>query len=160
MQVCSHCGEENFEGVIYCDRCGVALVALPLATRQLIDAPSKRGGGTDTLGVEGVLILQVSDDASPIMIQIRQEIVLGRVTELSDQATFINLSPYGADAAGVSRRHARLLRDNLAVYLMDLNSTNGTRLNGELLPAGVEKRIRDGDELMLGRLKVYVYFKS
>ena len=159
MQICPHCGWENFEGVIYCDRCGVALVALPLATRQLVESGSERGG-TDKLGVEGVLILQVSGDETPILVQIRSEVVLGRVTEPSEQVTYINLSPYGADEAGVSRRHARLLRDGNAVYLMDLNSTNGTRLNGELLPAGVEKRLRDGDEIMVGRLKVYVYFKT
>ena len=48
------------------------------------------------------------------------------------------MTPYGADDLGVSRRHARLLRDQKAVYLTDLNSTNGTRLNGESLPSSVE----------------------
>lgn len=43
---------------------------------------------------------------------------------------------------------------------MDLNSTNGTRLNGEPLAASAERRVQDGDEIMLGRLKLYVYFAS
>lgn len=158
MQLCPHCGTENFEGVIFCERCGIALVPVPLATRQLQEPGVT--GGTDTLSAEGVLILQIDEDQPPLMVQIRHEIVLGRVSEQTDTATAINLTPYGADELGVSRRHARLLRDSQAVYLMDLRSTNGTRLNGEPLPVSVEKRLRDGDEITLGRLKMYVYFKT
>ena len=158
MQTCSHCGWENFEGIIYCDRCGVALVPLPLGTRVLAESPAK--GRTDILGPDGVVILQVSSDDLPLMVQIRHEIVLGRIARASEEATYLDLTPFGAEEAGVSRRHARLLRDGRAVYLMDLDSTNGTRVNGEPLAAGVEKRLRDGDELSLGRLTVYVYFKQ
>ncbi len=159
MQICPHCGWENFEGIIYCDRCGVALVNLPLATRVLTGSQGEQVRA-DVLGPDGVIILQVGQEETPIMVQIRHDLILGRVTQTGDLTTYINLTPYGADEAGVSRRHARLLRDGNAVYLMDLNSTNGTRVNGEALAAGVEKRLRDGDELLLGRLKVYVYFKQ
>lgn len=158
MQLCPHCGKDNMEGVVYCERCGVALVEIPLSTRQLED--DGVSGGTDELSMEGVLILQVGDDEKPILVQIRQEVILGRLSEASDTTTYINLSPYGADDMGVSRQHARLLREGSAVYLMDLESTNGTRLNGEPLPTSVEKRLRDGDEITLGRLKVYVFFKA
>ena len=158
MQLCPHCGYENYEGVVYCERCGVALVAVPLSTRQL--EGSDQGGGTDQLGSESVLILQVGDDETPILVKIRTEVILGRLSKNDDNITYINLAPYGADEAGVSRRHARLLRADDAVYVTDLGSTNGTRLNGEPLPASVEKRLRDGDEITLGRLKVYIFFKS
>jgi hypothetical protein len=158
MQLCPHCGTENFEGVIFCERCGIALVPVPLATRQLPGAGAS--GGTDLLSSEGVLILQLDEDQAPLMVQIRHEVILGRVSEQTESSTSINLTPYGADELGVSRRHARLLRDDQAVYLMDLRSTNGTRLNGEPLPLSVEKRLRDGDEITLGRLKMYVYFKT
>lgn len=157
MQICPHCGYDNFEGVIYCERCGVALVAVPLSTRQL--EGNEERGGTDRLGSEGVLILQVGDDETPILVQIRKEVILGRLSQVDETKTYINLVPYGADEAGVSRQHARLLRDDAAVYLMDLDSTNGTRLNGEQLPPAVEKRLRDGDEITLGRLRLYIFFK-
>ncbi len=157
MQLCPHCGYENPEGVIYCEQCGVALVAVSLSTRQLDDA--EEFGGTDRLGEEQVLILQVGDDETPILVKIRNEVILGRLSKTEENVTYINLAPYGADEAGVSRRHARLLREEDAVFLADLNSTNGTWLNGEPLQAAVEKRLRDGDEITLGRLKVYVYFK-
>ncbi len=157
MPLCVHCGNENQEGTIYCERCGVAQVPMPLTTRQLsIDEADRLT--TSTLGPDGVLILQVGAEPTPIMIRIKKEVVLGRVTDFSEGVTYINLTPHGADECGVSRRHARLMRDNNALYLMDLNSTNGTRLNGEPLPASAERRVQDGDELMLGRLKLYIYF--
>jgi hypothetical protein len=159
MQICPHCGTENLEGMIYCQSCGVALGVVSLSTRQLEDEDSPQGG-TDKLGAENVLILQLEDDAMPIVVQIRDEIILGRVTEQGDNVTYINLTPYGADDEGVSRRHARLLRDHKSVYLMDLKSTNGTRLNGEPLSPSVEKQLRDGDEIMLGRMRLYIYFKT
>lgn len=158
MHICPHCGTENLEGMLYCTQCGVALGPVPLSTRQLPDEEGK--GGTDQLGSDNVLILQVENDETPIFVQIRSEVILGRVTEQSETTSYINLTPYGADDKGVSRRHARLLRDNQEVYLMDLNSTNGTHLNGESLPPSVEKRLKDGDEITLGQLRVYIYFKA
>lgn len=158
MQICPHCGTENLEGMLYCTQCGVALGPVPLSTRQLPDDEGK--GGTDKLSTDHVLILQVENDESPIFLQIRSEVIIGRITEQSETTTYLNLTPYGADDKGVSRRHARLLRDDDTVYLMDLNSTNGTQLNGEPLAASVEKKLKDGDEITLGHLRVYVYFKA
>jgi pSer/pThr/pTyr-binding forkhead associated (FHA) protein len=156
MQICPHCGQDNFEGVVFCQKCGVALVAVPITTRQLEDSTAV---GTDELHLEDALVLQMSGDEPPIVVQIRREVILGRVTDQADDTTFINLTPYDAEDAGVSRRHARLLRDNRAIYLSDLNSTNGTKLNGESLAAGLEKRLRDGDEIQLAKLKLFVYFQ-
>ncbi len=157
MQRCSHCGAENIDGIIFCEKCGIALVPTPLITRKLGEGEITRA--TSELNDENVLILHVDSVESPIMLQLRKELILGRVSEQAENVTYLNLTPYGADDLGVSRRHARLLRDQKAVYLTDLNSTNGTRLNGESLPSSVEKRLRDGDEIALGKLKLYVYFK-
>lgn len=48
----------------------------------------------------------------------------------------------------VSRRHARFLRANGSVFLEDLGSANGTRVNGERLSA--RRRIRPGDLVQIG----------
>ncbi|HEX3053881.1 MAG TPA: FHA domain-containing protein [Aggregatilineaceae bacterium] len=157
MQLCPHCGQSNMEGVVFCQKCGIALVAVPLATRQLIGGDVQ--GGTDELSSESVVMLQFNAQEAPLTVQVKHEVILGRITEQAEETTYINLTAFGGEEQGVSRRHARLLRDNKALYLMDLNSTNGTRLNGEVLPAAVEKRLRDGDEITLGKLKLFVYFK-
>jgi predicted component of type VI protein secretion system len=48
----------------------------------------------------------------------------------------------------VSRRHARFLRQNGSVYVEDLGSLTGTRVNGERI-AG-RRRLRPGDLVQIG----------
>ncbi len=48
---------------------------------------------------------------------------------------------------GVSRLHAKLEREGTEYYITDLNSTNGTKINGSLLEANERKQIQIGDEL-------------
>jgi pSer/pThr/pTyr-binding forkhead associated (FHA) protein len=51
----------------------------------------------------------------------------------------------------VSRRHAEVRRKGNDFVVIDLGSTNGTRLNG----AGVrERRLTDGDEITLGGTRI------
>ena len=55
-----------------------------------------------------------------------------------------------ADCRRVSRRQAALLCGNGAWYIRDLNSTNGTFVNGERLNPGEVKVLRIGDKICLG----------
>lgn len=48
---------------------------------------------------------------------------------------------------GISRLHAKLEREGADYYITDLNSTNGTKINGVLLGANEKKQIHIGDEL-------------
>jgi pSer/pThr/pTyr-binding forkhead associated (FHA) protein len=51
----------------------------------------------------------------------------------------------------VSRRHAEIRRQGTGFVVVDLGSTNGTRVNG----AGVkERRLVDGDEITVGGTKI------
>jgi pSer/pThr/pTyr-binding forkhead associated (FHA) protein len=52
------------------------------------------------------------------------------------------------EAAEVSRRHALLWREAGGIWVADLGSSNGTRLNGETLPEVAE--VVDGDLLSFG----------
>ncbi len=51
----------------------------------------------------------------------------------------------------LSRRHAVIQRSADAFYLRDLNSSNGTLINGQLVNGTVE--LRQGDEIFIGRSK-------
>lgn len=57
---------------------------------------------------------------------------------------------------GVSRVHARILRQEGAYYLEDLNSTNGTYLNGELLEYHITRKINRNDRIRFG-IEEYVF---
>ena len=54
----------------------------------------------------------------------------------------------------VSRRHARVTRDGGRFYIEDLNSGNGTRVNGEALEPFRPRAIAPGDAVQLGRMPV------
>lgn len=55
----------------------------------------------------------------------------------------------------ISRLHARFYQDNKEVYIMDLNSTNGTCRNGFRIPANQKILLEEGDELTFGKIRFY-----
>ena len=62
-----------------------------------------------------------------------------------------------AEFYNVSRRHALVRADGLAVVVVDQMSTNGTSVNGELTAAYQERALRHGDTLGFGaHLRVMV----
>ncbi|MDA1129597.1 MAG: FHA domain-containing protein, partial [Chloroflexi bacterium] len=60
--------------------------------------------------------------------------------------------------AFVSRRHFQIRGQDGVYYISDLDSTNGTYLNGERLPPNVERRVKDGDQISLAKDEVVFRF--
>ena len=58
------------------------------------------------------------------------------------------------DDRTLSREHARLFNKADEIYVDDLGSTNGTRLNGRPLQAGAPTAVQHGDTLEFGSVKV------
>jgi pSer/pThr/pTyr-binding forkhead associated (FHA) protein len=81
-------------------------------------------------------------------------LAVGRLDEISGIYPDVDLTPHGGDDAGVSRRHAQLLHEDDTWYVVDLDSTNGTLLNGVKLRAKTRSLLSDGDQLMLGELQL------
>lgn len=52
---------------------------------------------------------------------------------------------YVIPVRGISRKHARIEKTEKGIYLMDLNSTNGTRINGEELKKNEKRRLMAED---------------
>lgn len=58
------------------------------------------------------------------------------------------------DVSGtVSRKHARIGKDDAAIFIEDLGSSNGTRHNGQTLREGMQTPLADGDQIVFGDLK-------
>jgi hypothetical protein len=107
------------------------------------------------------LLLQIGgQNQTTVGIEVKDRIVLGRSDPVGNFYPDLDLSPYGGQEGGVSRRHAVIVQDddNQAIYLEDLNSTNGTRINGFSLEPHRRYRLRDGDELEFGRVRVTLRF--
>jgi pSer/pThr/pTyr-binding forkhead associated (FHA) protein len=101
--------------------------------------------------------LSVNGAAQPVILEGRSEYILGR--EGHEQVVpDLNLNPYGAREKGVSRVHAALRHDHSQVLLIDLGSTNGTRLNGRPVAAHQAVKVSNGDEIRLGKLLLKITF--
>jgi len=58
------------------------------------------------------------------------------------------------DLPRISRRHAQIERQAAGYFLVDLNSRNGTYVNGE--PVGeMPRRVQDGDEIVFGGVATF-----
>jgi pSer/pThr/pTyr-binding forkhead associated (FHA) protein len=105
---------------------------------------------TVRLGLVGTAIV--------LTVHLANRLTMGR-RELEDSNPVdIDLMPYGGREQGVSRQHATLYRTRHTLSLVDLNSTNGTYLNGERLISHEPRLLRDGDEICLGNMRFQVHF--
>jgi pSer/pThr/pTyr-binding forkhead associated (FHA) protein len=107
------------------------------------------------------LLMQIGgQNQTTVGIEVKDKIILGRTDPVEGFYPDLDLTPYGAQTGGVSRRHAEIIQDsdNKALYLEDLGSTNGTRINGFALEARRRYRLRDGDEIDLGRVHITLRF--
>lgn len=159
MKACVNCGHENAEGVLFCERCGVALSSISLSTKQLgeNEKSNLQSGGTE-LSSDRVIFLYVKGYADPITVQMRDRMVLGRGDAREDE-NLVNLEPYEASDYGVSRRHAMLILNDKQLEIVDLGSTNHTYINEVEVPEDGTQTVHDGDELRLGRLNIRLFFK-
>lgn len=84
--------------------------------------------------------------------------MIGRADDSGPDAPGLDLTSYGAAEQGVSRVHAALSYEDGLVYVEDLGSTSGTRLNGLPLTAHQKYRLRSQDELEFGYVRVTMRF--
>ena len=105
--------------------------------------------------MESKLILQSSDNAlSSVEISLvtTDGFVLGRSDTRSSFIPDIDLADFKALEKGVSRRHAAIVRYQEKPHILDLNSINGTFLNGKRLKPDNPYMLTSGDQLGLGDL--------
>jgi len=172
MITCTVCRERNTEGELFCVECGAHLTSAwteSPATTTFVDTGRTKAVGAGPAeaprpSAEGVARLQagqiallISGAPQVVILEGRAEYVLGR--EGQEQVIpEVNLNAYGAREKGVSRVHAALRRDHNQVLLIDLGSTNGTRLNGRSLTAHQAVKVENGDEIRLGKLLLKINF--
>ena len=126
----------------------------PAAATPHERAPSPRPAGA-TAATAAVYL--ISDSGRRIDVPRQDVVIVGREDMRSGIRPDVDLTLDGASAAGISRRHCRLLHQPEGWYVEDLMSTNYTVLNGKPLRAHVPVRVIHGDELRLGKLRLRFY---
>lgn len=170
MIICSNCKHSNMAGAIFCAECGAQLVGRDTLTTQNISTQQfeqtneqvndredmyQPFDGSDAWGS-----LHLLDTGQVLPLSNRNEFTMGRVSEGQPIMPDIDLSPYQAYAAGVSRLHAVIKRDGARIIFIDLGSANGTYVNGKRLVPNVEQVLNHGDVVALGKLKLQVLIKN
>lgn len=105
------------------------------------------------------LTFQIETTPNLLTVDPAARTLLGRTAASSPDSLFIDLTPYDARAKGVSRIHAAIRRSDVTLTFEDLNSINGTYLNGSRLPPRQPQTLHDGDELRLGLLRIRIAFQ-
>ena len=110
---------------------------------------------TDKAGGSGVvhaaLTIERGDVPGTEFRLVNDESTIGRWD--ADNGIFpdVDLDAHDSDAK-VSRRHARIVRNNGSYFIEDLGSTNGTYVNrGRRLLPGNAQLLNDGDEVIVGK---------
>lgn len=126
---CPRCGRVNKAGARFCAGCGTPLGA-QLAARLRCTSP--RGSW------------ELKIDRLPLRI--------GRRDPRQNHFPELDLAEH--DRGIASRNHALINRDTSGYTIMDQGSTNGTFLNGTLLPPRAPQRLRSGDRIKIGEVEI------
>lgn len=170
MIICSNCKHTNLDGAMFCAECGAQLIGREnlitqnITTKQFEDAKKEKPSPSEVFqpfeGSDAWGSLHLLDTGQVLPLSLRNEFTMGRISEGQPIMPDIDLSPYHAYAAGVSRLHGVIKRDGNKVIFMDLGSANGTYINGKRLTPNVEQALNHGDIIALGKLKMQVLVRT
>lgn len=137
MSVCPHCRREQPETQMTCAACG-----------QPMQLP-----GDDSTGLIIDIQLRFIDPYSGTEFHLPSPATLMIGRGDAGWTPEIDVLPLAHDANhGLSRRHAQVAVQGCYVTVRDLNSTNGTQLNGTPLHPQTPYALHDGDRLTFGRV--------
>jgi len=170
MKECPKCRNEEPDEVSICSRCGNVLgqhVVQRDATRTLsgispddimvsLEGVQPPPRDQEKFGDDVQFSLFLVDHDHVFKLGGKEEYTLGRVTEGQAVLPDVDLSSYEAYAQGVSRQHATMKILHNQIVVIDLNSSNGTRVNGQKIIPHVEYPVREGDIVALGKLRLQV----
>jgi len=167
MIQCPDCGFANFAGSAFCAECGYTLIPAETQTVPGTDLGRSAGAPGPRWSSPGIAppadnwaTLHLLDSGQLLPLAARNEFTLGRAVEGQPVMPDIDLAPYQAFGRGVSRLHAIIKRGIDDIWIMDLESANGTFVNGRRLELNEECALSNGDVVALGALEIQILLKT
>lgn len=149
-RLCGRCFARNSSGETYCKVCGEPLPDQPA---NLEGAVTRR---TSSPTVRATLTIHVEyGDGAEYEIPLDKDVALvGRASVSDNVNPDIDLAPFDLGNY-VSRRHAFIVRRHGSFLIEDLDSANGTALNGaQRLVPHTPTALKNGDKITFGNTKV------
>ncbi|MBI9051297.1 MAG: FHA domain-containing protein [Anaerolineaceae bacterium] len=170
MTLCPNCHHREIAGALFCSECGAQLVSasehyttqnLQSGTADIFDEidqqePRKTDKPSDLFvsSIDGGIALLMMDSGQVLQLADRKDFTLGRIAEGQPILPDVDLSQYDAYTLGVSRLHSSLKIIDRRVFISDLGSSNGTRVNNKKLEPQTDYPLKHGDVIALGKLKI------
>lgn len=128
--------------------------------RDMMLLPSGLSDGDETEESESALSvyfirLLMPDQQTIQALPVKDTIVIGRLVD-HDNTVGLDLNGFKGHEMGVSRYHAAIVPLGGQLLLHDLESTNGTRLNGHKCRPKTAYPLQSGDIVRVGRLDLKV----
>lgn len=141
MAICSVCKTHNPENSKFCQECGAPLASEGAASPSQRIEPTKTTeiltGGVERKAGKAVMVELKSGFSHPIMEEVT---VIGRDKKVSDIG-------FEGDRY-ISRKHISITKRGDKYYIEDLQSTNGTFVNNQLLTS--PRILKTGDIIKVG----------
>jgi hypothetical protein len=164
-------------GALFCSECGAQLIFPNGVPTSSIKSGATGGTKASTVDVitaglgsleppdlneeispltnqDAPLAINILSTGDTLFIKNLEEVILGRVSEGQPVVPDIDLTPYRAYEAGVSRMHASIRLQDNKLTVTDLGSANGTRINGRQVTSHIPYPLKHGDILTLGKFKI------
>lgn len=162
---CPNCGKTNDSKEVMCYSCGFVLQANNSAFSTMpLNAADSPARDDSHFGAGATLVLSLRGTNTAFRIQPQKqdhETIIGR-SDGSAMQPDIDLVDLGAGQLGVSRLHIAIQYNakHHTVCVSDMNSANGSFVNGQKLHPQEVRVLRHGDELRIGRMVFQVLFQQ
>lgn len=171
MRKCEQCGYQHLDGALFCQECGLSLLHVISDNPHYLDKPPLTNQEPGRVSQDDHhtfsqndgkdhLVFLIDNTGRRVKVKLGDTILVGRSDARQSIDPELDLSPDKGIDYGVSRKHALVKYGEQGLSLIDLESTNGTKLNDRKLPPHEPYPLRDGDIIELGRLSVRVYFED
>jgi len=155
-----HNDDGGWHILIFASGLVIFLIGLLWLYRHRLTWPTERGGEAVYYPSSSELPVQRTEAGLTVKLAVVTGIQKGTVHQLQidDRAVLgrADTCELSLDDVEISAQHAMIQRVGSALTLRDLNSTNGTLVNG--VPVHNEYPLRDGDLLLLGRTELRIEF--
>ncbi len=169
MITCRSCQCQAFAGTFFCIDCGAALIEITgrsADTQKPFFDPAEQAGMTfdgselSALETGAMFGLRVISTGDVISLHGRENFTLGQAVSGQAVVPDVDLSIFDAESHGISRIHAELRMDESRIMAIDLDSSNGTQINGAYLKPQEPVRLHHGDMLQLGTLQLQLLIRD